>query len=203
MGGKGETSPALQINPGETNPALLQAATVDFEGWWARRDKAFQLWSWGAGSASGVEPGCASSAASGLPVWQGLKFLWFVVVCCYLHIGSCQEFEWWLGEGTSLKLGGGKEPSPWSSATAGSADSAQVDGCGMCCPSQGYKLLLQRGTNPPCSAGAGGWGDKRGFEGQAAHLQVSSFFSCLLCNIELWTFAFLWRWRGALSLLSP
>lgn len=100
---------------------------------------------------------------------------------------------------------------PWSwEGTKGPAHGAQlaVDGSGMCCPSlssprQGYKLLMQRGTKPWPSAAAGGWGDKAGSEGQAAHLQVSSFFSCLLCNVELWTSALPWRWRGAVSLLSP
>lgn len=98
--------------------------------------------------------------------------------CCCQHPGPCQGFGWGPGAGK------GQRP------RARSSGSAQVDGCGMCCPSQGYRLLLPTGAKPAPSAGAGGWGDTTGSEGQAAHLQVPSFFSCLLCNVELWTLLF-------------
>lgn len=90
----------------------------------------------------------------------------------------------------------GRAP-PWSleaekaePRSSGTTGSAQVDGYRMCCPrlsssSQGYELLVQRGAKPPRSAGAGGRGDTTGSEGQAAHPQVSRFFSYLLCNVEL------------------
>lgn len=57
-----------------------------------------------------------------------------------------------LGGGSSLELGRGEGPSPGSPARGGWI----WDVCpSLSSPSQGYKLLQQRGTKPPPSAVAG------------------------------------------------
>lgn len=111
-------------------------------------DKTFQHWSLGAESASGVKSGCFQCCLRPSSL-IGPRIPMVCVVCSYQCIGSCQGFAWQLEEGTSLELGRGKGPSPRSSATTSSTDSAQVDGYGMCCPSlssQPYELLVQRGN---------------------------------------------------------
>lgn len=163
-----------------------------------------QHWLSGAESASGVKPGCACGAASGLPVWQSPEFPWFVVVCSYQRIRSCQGFG--IEESTSLELGRGK--GRVHGAQPPLAVLTVLRWMDVGCVVQVFQVRdksysCTEGTNPPRSAGAGGWQEKTGSEGQAAHLQVPGFFSCLLCNVELWTSAFPWRSRGALSLLSP
>lgn len=118
-----------------------------------------------------------------------------MVLCCRQHVGSCQGFGWRLGQDTSLELGRGKGPSPWSSATPGSADSAQVDGYRMCCPSlssssQGYKLLLRRGNKTTAFCGCRWLRGENRFRGAGSPSASIQFLFLLTMQCRALNFCF-------------